>query len=74
MKRAALFFMYDKQGVVDRYVINLLCDMKNNSDTLIVVVNGELTKQGRDMIAQYADKLIFRENEGFDVCAYKCNV
>ena len=40
MKRAALFFMYDKQGVVDRYVINLLCDMKNNSDTLIVVVNG----------------------------------
>ncbi|MCI5848416.1 MAG: rhamnan synthesis F family protein [Lachnoclostridium sp.] len=74
MKRAALFFMYDKQGVVDRYVINLLCDMKNNSDTLIVVVNGELTKQGRDMIAQYADKLIFRENKGFDVCAYKCGI
>lgn len=74
MKRAALFFMYDKQGVVDRYILELLRDIRGNVDSLVVVVNGTLLKEGADALSCLAEKVIFRDNTGFDVYAYKCGL
>ena len=55
MKRVAIYFFYDKDGIVDGYVDYFLEDLKKNLDRLIVVCNG----------------IILRENKGFDVWAYK---
>lgn len=39
MKRVAIYFFFDKDGIVDRYVKTVLTDLKRNIDRLIVVVN-----------------------------------
>jgi lipopolysaccharide biosynthesis protein len=71
MKRVAIYFFYDKDGVVDRYVDYFLEDFKKNLDRLIVVCNGKLTPEGRQEFSKYTNEIIVRENKGFDVWAYK---
>ena len=71
MKRGAIYFFYDKDGVVDRYVNYFLEDFKQNLDRLIVVCNGKLTPEGREEFSKYTNEIIVRENKGFDVWAYK---
>lgn len=74
MKRVALFFMYDKYGVVDNYIVYLLQDIKNNVDELVTIVNGSLNEQGIETLGKLSDKVIYRSNTGFDVFAYKCGL
>ncbi len=71
MKRVAIYFFYDKDGVVDKYVNCFLEDFKKNLDRLIVVCNGKLTPEGRAEFSKFTDEIITRENRGFDVWAYK---
>ena len=71
MKRAAIFFFFDAEGVVDRYVDHFLRDLKKSTDHLLVVCNGNLTGEGRSLLLQSADDVLVRENSGFDIWAYK---
>ena len=71
MKRVAIYFFYDKDGIVDGYVDYFLEDLKKNLDRLIVVCNGKLTSEGRKKFSKYTNEIIVRENKGFDVWAYK---
>lgn len=70
MKRIAVYFFYDKDGVVDSYVEYLLNDFKKNVDKIIIVCNGKLNIQGKTSLEKFGD-VIVRENKGFDVWAYK---
>lgn len=71
MKRVAIYFFFDKDGIVDRYVKTVLTDLKRNIDRLIVVVNGNLTGGGQEIFQDYTNEILVRENKGFDVWAYK---
>lgn len=71
MYRGALYFFFDKEGVVDDYNIYLLEDLKKNLDYLLIVVNGSLTEEGRAKFETVADDIFQRNNTGFDVWAYK---
>ncbi len=71
MKRFALYFFFDKDGIVDDYNIFLLNDLKKNVDYLLVVCNGTITGEGRNKFESVATEVIERENKGFDVWAYK---
>jgi len=71
LKRVAIYFFYDKDGIVDGYVDYFLEDLKKNLDRLIVVCNGKLTSEGRKKFSKYTNEIIVRENKGFDVWAYK---
>lgn len=71
MRRAALFFFYDGQGIVDDYVTYMLRDLRPNLDKLYIVVNGLLTPEGREKFVLLADDIYVRENKGLDVWAYK---
>ena len=42
-KRACIYFIYDRDGIVDRYVIHQLEDMRKNVAVLHCVINGNLT-------------------------------
>ncbi len=70
MKRAAIYFFYDADGVVDRYVEYIIKELHTVSDYLLVVVNGKLQPQGRELFAQIADDFFVRQND-FDAPAYK---
>lgn len=69
--RLAIFFFYDKDGIVDDYISYLLENLKYNIDDLVVVCNGLLTSESRKKFQKITDKIIVRENKGFDVWAYK---
>ena len=42
MKRCIVFFFYDKDGVVDRYIFHILQDLVQRSERIVFVCNGKL--------------------------------
>lgn len=71
MKRAAIYFFYDKDGIVDSYVPYFVDKLHEVVDYIVVVVNGKLSAEGRKALSQCADDMFVRENVGFDAWAYK---
>lgn len=71
IKRLVIYFFFDPDGIVDRYVPYMLEDVKKNCSELFVVVNGKLTREGRETFKKLTPNLLVRENVGFDVWAYK---
>ena len=72
IKRLGIFFFYDKDGVVDEYVMYMLKDMIKNTSQNIIVCNGKLNEDGRQKFETLPHTdLLVRENKGFDVWAYK---
>ncbi len=69
--RLVIYFFYDADGIVDRYVPCILEDIRKNCSELLVVCNGKLTPEGRQIFEELTPNLLVRENEGFDVWAYK---
>lgn len=71
VKRLVIYFFYDADGIVDRYVSYMLADVVKNCTELFVVCNGKLTAEGRKTFKKFTPYLLVRENVGFDVWAYK---
>lgn len=71
MKRIAIYVCYDKQGIIDDYISYLLNDLKQNLDKLVIVVNGNLTAEGKKKLLALSSDVVKRENAGFDVGAWK---
>lgn len=72
--RVILYFMYDKDGIVDDYVIYMLKSLKKVSGEILVVFNGKVSDAGRKKLEDVCVGLLERENEGFDVWAYKTGI
>lgn len=71
VNRLAIYFFFDPDGVVDRYVPYFLEDLKKNCSEVFVVCNGKLTPEGRQTLLRVTPNVFVRENKGFDVWAYK---
>lgn len=69
--RLVVYFIYDKDGIVDDYIPVMLREVSKYSKEICCVVNGLLTSNSRLKLQPLVDKLIVRENKGFDVGAYK---
>ncbi len=70
MKSLAIYVVYDKDGIVDKYIFRAIEELQLVCNELIVVVNGSLEKQYLDSLCEVADLVIVRENKGFDAGAY----
>ncbi|MCC8043178.1 MAG: rhamnan synthesis F family protein [Oscillospiraceae bacterium] len=70
-KRLAIFLFYDKDGIADRYVEYLLSSIRPCMERLIVIVNGEANEEAVKMFESIADTVVIRENNGFDVAAWR---
>lgn len=70
MKRLVVFCIYDSDGYVDRSTIFIIRELKTVSQEIIVVVNGILKIEFKNELEMLADKLILRDNSGFDAGAY----
>jgi rhamnosyltransferase len=70
-RRIGVFVFFDKQGVVDDYVVYLLKDLIQNLDKLVIVCNGHLTPEGREKLCGISKDIFVRSNKGFDAGAYK---
>jgi len=70
-KRLIIYFIYDKQGIVDDYILYMLKALKEVSTEIVAVCNGKITDNAVIRLKQYTSDIIIRDNEGFDVWAYK---
>ena len=69
-KRLAVYCFYDKDGVVDDYVVFFLKALRKTVSKICCVANGKLTDSGRKTLIDCTDELTERENIGFDAWAY----
>ncbi len=69
-KRLAIYFFFDKAGIVDRFVPYFLDDLKKCVSDLLIVSNGKITENGEEILKKYGE-IFVRDNVGFDVWAYK---
>lgn len=71
MKRLCIYVTYDSENVMDDYIGYMLQEMRKTVDFLIVVCNYKYVVSFLYNMQLYADKIFYRENEGFDAGAYK---
>lgn len=71
IRRIAIILCYDKDGIIDDYVLYLLHDLNENLTDLVVTVNGKLSPSGRERLQTVTDKIYIRENKGADAGAWK---
>lgn len=74
VSRCAIFLFYDKDGIVDEYIVHFLKALKNNVDNILVVSNGEIEKLSKIKLEKVADEVLERENVGMDIGGYKAGV
>lgn len=70
-KRVIFYLLWDARGIVDDYVLYKLERLRPFAEHLFIVVNGDLTTEGRARLEGIADTVWQRENTGFDVWGYK---
>lgn len=70
-QRLGIYCFYDKYGHAASFIKTFLDDLMDNLDDLIVVVNGQLSDQARQLFSEYTKTIIVRENKGLDVAAYR---
>lgn len=71
LSRLLIYFFYDKDGIVDDYVLHMIDALKPHCSEIMVVVNGKLSPDGRKKLEANVSHVLVRENIGFDVWAYK---
>lgn len=69
--RCAIFLFYDRDGVVDDYIVYMLRDLKKSIAHMLVVCNGAPSEEGLEILKQEADEVLIRKNSGFDVGGYR---
>lgn len=71
MKRLCIYVTYDSENIVDDYISYMLQELRAMVDCLVVVCNYRYIAKGIENVEPYADRIIYRENAGFDAGAYQ---
>ena len=72
-KRMGLFVFFDKDNIVDDYVLYLLDSLKEHLDGMVIISNSNLPEEQKKKLDKYCFKFIQRENYGLDagaLCEY----
>lgn len=71
MRRAVFFLVYDPDGHIGEHVLHHLRALRPHADEIAVVSNSQLETESRVALEAVADSVWERENEGYDVGAYR---
>lgn len=71
MKRICIYLIYDSENIADRYISYMLSELHKCMDYILVVCNSGFIKKGEEGICTYADRIVYRDNVGFDAGAFK---
>ncbi len=77
MKRLGIYVTYDFENIAYNYIGYMLHELRKVVDCLIVVCNCKYIAKGIENIQQYADRVYYRENIGYDAGGFKdalCNL
>ncbi len=68
-KRLGVFIFYDRDNIVDDYVLYLLNDICSNFSHLTIISNSELNETEKKKLEIFSKDIIIRENAGLDAGA-----
>ena len=71
MKRFLIFCFYDKDGIADNYIFYFLDKIQPFINEICIVINGKITSFAEEGFKKYTNKILKRENKGFDSAAFK---
>ena len=71
VKRLALYVFSDKDGYVGDYVKYYVRALKEVTDRVVFIVNGQILPEGKKEIEDTGAEVLIRENKGFDFGAWK---
>ena len=74
MKRMGIYYFYDKNGIVDDYVINIIKFAKDIIDDLIIVVGGYLNNEGNEKLTKYTTNIFVINNCYSNLNAYQYGI
>jgi len=69
IKRLGLFVFFDREGIVDDYVLYMLKELMPNIEHLTIISNSSLDKKNKGKLEAYTNDIIFRPNKGLDAGA-----
>lgn len=70
-RRACIYFIYDKDGIVEDYVVHQIKALREHIEFLHCVINGSLRPEEKNKLLGIVDLVQERENKGCDIGAYK---
>ena len=70
-RRIGIFAFYEKDGIVEDYVIYLLRDLRRCLEKLVIVCNGQLSDVGQKKLKEFTSNILVRKNQGYDVGAFR---
>lgn len=70
-RRLGIFVFYDRDGIVDDYVLHILRELTTVTERFVFTCNGALCSDYFSLIEQYTSDIFIRKNIGFDALAYK---
>ena len=71
VRRMAIYCFYDKNGRAGKYIDTFLAELNRYIDRLVIVVNGKLNQQSKELFEKYTNTILIRENKGLDAAAYR---
>ncbi len=73
-KRACIYFIYDKDGIIDDYILCQLSALRDSVSYIHCVINGRVSEEGKTALSDIADEVYIRENKGNDIGAYRAAI
>ena len=71
MKRICIFSIYDREGIIDEYVLYYLNSLKQVANRIVIVINGNISSIEKKKLDLITNEVFVRENKGYDAGAYK---
>lgn len=72
--RICIYFIYDRDGIIDDYILYQLHNLRPYFKFLHCVINGKCTDIGKKKLEEIVDEVFIRENKGNDIGAYKAAI
>jgi len=69
MKRLGLFVFYDKDGIVDDYVVYMIRDLMENLNHISIISNSKILDKELQKFHEFTKDITIRENKGLDAGA-----
>lgn len=73
-RRLGIYTLFDKDGIVDEYVLYFLKALAPWMETQIVASNGPVQDAGMEALKQLGCQVLIRENSGFDAWGVKAAI
>jgi Lipopolysaccharide biosynthesis protein len=71
VKRLCLFAHFDKDNIVDEYVLFYLRDIRKVADKVVFVSTSSLNSETISRLKNICDSVIIRKNEGYDFASWQ---